>query len=84
MLRGGQGRAGKSGEGHGHERRTTGGFLPLESVRRQDEEQPSTSSTGPAETRQIKSGIQDMYQAEVVKVIAAGSLVKLSLEELEG
>ena len=29
------------------------------------------------ETRQIKSGIQEMYQAEVVKAIAAGSLVKL-------
>ena len=34
------------------------------------------------EARQTKSGTQEMYEAEVVK--AAGSLVKLSPEEIEG
>ena len=35
-------------------------------------------------TRQIKSGIQEMYKAEVVKGIDAGSLVKLSPKEIKG
>ena len=54
------------------------------SEKMRDNRQQAVRDQERIEARQIKSGIQEMYQAAVVKAIAAGSLVKLSTEEVEG